>query len=198
MAPKNTSPKVSSQKPPKAPQPAGAKAHKNEALKAAATKKGGCAAQQYAGRGGAAPDECVEQSAAEDVYALRECLHALPASDRAAGILGALSLVLWALVIVVCVKYLLFVMRADNRGEGGIFALLALTHADRDKGARTGWFTLLVLFGAALPRAHEFSHETSHEPLEPNKLLEQAINELRCVFIITNNYVIISHKHNQS
>jgi KUP system potassium uptake protein len=41
-------------------------------------------------------------------------------------------------------------MRADNRGEGGIFALLALTHSDRDKGARTGWFTLLILFGAAL------------------------------------------------
>ena len=84
------------------------------------------------------------------LYALRECLNALPAGDRAAGILGALSLVFWALVIVVCVKYLLFVMRADNRGEGGIFALLALTHADRDKAARTGWFTLLVLFGAAL------------------------------------------------
>ena len=84
------------------------------------------------------------------LYALRECLAALPATDRLAGIVGALSLVFWSLVIVVCVKYLLFVMRADNRGEGGIFALLALTHADRDKGARTGWFTLLILFGAAL------------------------------------------------
>ena len=84
------------------------------------------------------------------LYALRECLHALPAGDRPAGILGALSLVFWALVIVVCLKYLLFVMKADNRGEGGIFALLALTHSDRDKSARTGWFTLLVLFGAAL------------------------------------------------
>jgi KUP system potassium uptake protein len=84
------------------------------------------------------------------LYALRECLRALPVGDRAAGILGALSLVFWALVIVVCVKYLLFVMKADNRGEGGIFALLALTHADREKGGRIGWFTLLVLFGAAL------------------------------------------------
>ncbi|MEI6107140.1 MAG: KUP/HAK/KT family potassium transporter [Opitutae bacterium] len=84
------------------------------------------------------------------LYALRECLHALPVVDRANGILGALSLVFWALVIVVCVKYLLLVMKADNRGEGGIFALLALTNPDRDKTARTGWFTLLVLFGAAL------------------------------------------------
>src|SRR5665213_369929 len=84
------------------------------------------------------------------LYALRECLNALPADDRAAGILGALSLVFWALVIVVCLKYLLFVMKADNRGEGGIFALLALTHADRVKGARIGMFTVMVLFGAAL------------------------------------------------
>ncbi len=84
------------------------------------------------------------------LYALRECLHALPADDRVNGVLGALSLVFWALVIIVCVKYLLFVMQADNRGEGGIFALLALTNADRDKGAKTGLFTLLVLFGAAL------------------------------------------------
>ncbi len=84
------------------------------------------------------------------LYALRECINALPAGHRAAGILGALSLVFWALVVVVCLKYLLFVMKADNRGEGGIFALLALTHADRPKAARTGLFTLLVLFGAAL------------------------------------------------
>lgn len=84
------------------------------------------------------------------LYALRECLNALPAGDQAAGILGALSLVFWALVIVVCIKYLAFVMRADIRGEGGIFALLALTHADRNRGARIGFFTLMVLFGAAL------------------------------------------------
>ena len=84
------------------------------------------------------------------LYALRECLNALPPGDRAMGILGALSLVSWALIVIVCVKYLLFVMKADNRGEGGIFALLALTHSDRAKGARIGWFTVAVLFGAAL------------------------------------------------
>ena len=84
------------------------------------------------------------------LYALRECLNALPAGDRSAGILGALSLVFWALIIVVCLKYLLFVMKADNRGEGGIFALLALTHADRNRSSHIGIFTLLVLFGAAL------------------------------------------------
>ena len=83
------------------------------------------------------------------LYALRECLNALPAGDRAAGILGALALVFWALVLVVCVKYLTFVMRADNRGEGGIFALLALSHVDRERKG-LGVFTILVLFGAAL------------------------------------------------
>ena len=85
------------------------------------------------------------------LYALRECLNALPAGDRAAGILGALSLVFWSLVLVVCIKYLTFVMKADNRGEGGIFALLALSHVERQKqGLGLGFFTILVLFGAAL------------------------------------------------
>ncbi len=85
------------------------------------------------------------------LYALRECLHALPEGDRAAGILGALSLVFWALILVVCAKYLTFVMKADNRGEGGIFALLALSHVERQKEGRgLGFFTILVLFGAAL------------------------------------------------
>jgi KUP system potassium uptake protein len=85
------------------------------------------------------------------LYALRECVNALPVNDRASGILGALSLVFWALTLVVCVKYLAFVMKADNRGEGGIFALLALAHDGRDHNRmKIGVFTLLILFGAAL------------------------------------------------
>lgn len=85
------------------------------------------------------------------LYALRECLAHLPSVERTEGILGALSLVFWALIIEVSIKYLGFVMRADNRGEGGIFALLALSHADgQATGRRTGLFTLLILFGAAL------------------------------------------------
>ena len=85
------------------------------------------------------------------LYALRECVNALPESHRAAGILGALSLVLWALLLVVCVKYLAFVMKADNRGEGGIFALLALAHETKGKSPQgIGFFTILILFGAAL------------------------------------------------
>ena len=62
--------------------------------------------------------------------------------------LGLLSLVLWALILVVTVKYVLFIMRADNRGEGGVLALTAL--AEKAQGRRS-WFVLGAgLFGAAL------------------------------------------------
>ena len=63
------------------------------------------------------------------LYAMKECLAQLAPAERADGVLGILSLMTWALFLVVCVKYITFVMRADNRGEGGIFALLALSHS---------------------------------------------------------------------
>ena len=86
------------------------------------------------------------------LYALRECLNYLPSVERATGVLGALSLVFWAMTLVVVGKYLSFVTRADNRGEGGIFALLALSHADRPAvtASRIGGMTFLILIGAAL------------------------------------------------
>src|SRR5512134_1152849 len=61
------------------------------------------------------------------LYAIRECFngpHAVAVTHD--HVLGVLSLIVWALVIVVWVKYLVFVLRADNRGEGGILALTAL------------------------------------------------------------------------
>jgi KUP system potassium uptake protein len=85
------------------------------------------------------------------LYALNETLKRLPDIDRVEGILGALSLVFWALTFEVSFKYLGFITKADNRGEGGIFALLALSHTERGSSTRrAGWFTLLILFGAAL------------------------------------------------
>src|SRR5262245_27730591 len=62
------------------------------------------------------------------LYALKECFspenpHAMAPSP--ANILGVLSLIFWSLVLIVSVKYLTFVMRANNRGEGGILALLS-------------------------------------------------------------------------
>jgi KUP system potassium uptake protein len=70
-----------------------------------------------------------------------------------ADVLGVLSLIVWALILVVTVKYLAFVMRADNRGEGGILALLALVpHASSTgkRRARVGGLVLLGAGGAAL------------------------------------------------
>ncbi|HXE97267.1 MAG TPA: potassium transporter Kup [Dongiaceae bacterium] len=86
------------------------------------------------------------------LYALRECflgLHRYPPTE--VNILGILSLIFWALVIVVSVKYLLFVMRADNRGEGGILALLAILKPwKRRHGGHRILLATLGLFGAAL------------------------------------------------
>jgi KUP system potassium uptake protein len=64
-----------------------------------------------------------------------------------ADILGVLSLIFWGLTVVIGVKYLAFIMRADNRGEGGILALLALIP---ERTRQLGWITLLVVAGAAL------------------------------------------------
>src|SRR3954467_4588107 len=61
------------------------------------------------------------------LYALRECFHGPHAvAPTHADVLGVLSLIFWSLVIVISIKYLVFVMRADNHGEGGILALTAL------------------------------------------------------------------------
>jgi KUP system potassium uptake protein len=87
------------------------------------------------------------------LYALKECVH--PEHGVApdpANILGLLSLIFWALTLVVSIKYVLFIMRADNDGEGGILALLALVPNRLRSGGRWGVGALaaVVLFGAAL------------------------------------------------
>jgi KUP system potassium uptake protein len=72
-------------------------------------------------------------------------------SATSENILGVLSLIFWSLTLVVTVKYLTFIMRADNRGEGGILALLALIPEKvRSGGGRVGWIAALVIAGAAL------------------------------------------------
>ena len=61
------------------------------------------------------------------IYALRESFQSVNGIDPTqANVLGVLSLILWSLIIVISIKYLTFVMRADNNGEGGIIALTAL------------------------------------------------------------------------
>lgn len=67
------------------------------------------------------------------------------------NILGISSLIFWSLIIVVSLKYMLFIMRADNKGEGGIMALLALTLRASSKDTRSRWLLItLGLFGGAL------------------------------------------------
>jgi KUP system potassium uptake protein len=88
------------------------------------------------------------------LYTLKECTHSehgVPA-EIPANVLGVLSLIAWSLMLVVTVKYLLFVMRADNQGEGGILALLALVpdKMRTRQGGKIGVVALLVIAGAAL------------------------------------------------
>jgi KUP system potassium uptake protein len=68
-----------------------------------------------------------------------------------ASVLGVLSLVFWALILVVTLKYVIFVMRADNKGEGGIMALMALAQRCVRGEPRLRWaVAVLAIFGAAL------------------------------------------------
>lgn len=87
------------------------------------------------------------------LYAMRECFHhAHNLALSSANILGVLSLILWSLIIVISVKYILFIMRADNRGEGGILALIALIapHRQRRPYDRLRYLIPVGVFGAAL------------------------------------------------
>ena len=84
------------------------------------------------------------------LYALREAVTAAGAGGTATreAVLGVLSLILWALIVVVTLKYVLILLRADNKGEGGTLALMAL--AQRALGRRTGAVVLCGIISAAL------------------------------------------------
>lgn len=87
------------------------------------------------------------------LYAFRECFGEYGLNPTPENVIGILSLIFWTLITVICIKYMAFVMRADNKGEGGILSLMAL--AVRSQGnktpARRKWvMTILGLFGAAL------------------------------------------------
>ena len=75
------------------------------------------------------------------LYAMKECFTPPHGTEvTSANVLGILSLFFWALTLVIVVKYLTFVMRADNKGEGGTFALIALID-----------LAGMTMFGTALP-----------------------------------------------
>ncbi|MFO1320714.1 MAG: potassium transporter Kup [Burkholderiales bacterium] len=86
------------------------------------------------------------------LYTMKEAFggpHALPLSHD--NVLGVLSLIFWALVVIVTLKYVALVMRADNRGEGGIMALMALVVGTTERGSRSRWLLMMLgMIGAAL------------------------------------------------
>jgi KUP system potassium uptake protein len=84
------------------------------------------------------------------LYTVRQCFSDVGSVTEAA-VFGILSLITWALVIVVTLKYVIVIMRADNRGEGGILALTALALRATSRGSRrAGWILAAGMVGAAL------------------------------------------------
>ncbi|GJD55944.1 potassium transporter Kup [Methylobacterium dankookense] len=88
------------------------------------------------------------------LYAFKEAVRAASQgahSAAPAAVIGAVSLILWALVLIVSLKYAVLILRADNRGEGGIVAMLALLGARHAKsGTWQAWLLVVGLVGAAL------------------------------------------------
>ncbi|PBC12466.1 potassium transporter Kup [Mesorhizobium sp. WSM3859] len=82
------------------------------------------------------------------IYAFREALHASSSSVARNDVLGVLSLIVWALTIIVTIKYVAFVLRADNKGEGGTLSLMALARSAYPPGSKL--ILVIGLCGAAL------------------------------------------------
>jgi len=86
------------------------------------------------------------------LYTLKVCLGFANSKGGLGDVLGILSLILWALILVVCIKYATFIMRVDHDGEGGILALLALASPPPALGKMIGsaGLTLIVVIGASM------------------------------------------------
>lgn len=87
------------------------------------------------------------------LYALRECFaeaHGIPLEPE--NIIGILSLIFWTIIVLICFKYMAVVMKADNKGEGGILSLMALAASGEQKSSRLRRLLVVTLglFGAAL------------------------------------------------
>ncbi|THF59656.1 potassium transporter Kup [Ollibium composti] len=82
------------------------------------------------------------------IYAFREALHASGEAVSRSDVLGVLSLIVWALTIIVTIKYVAFVIRADNKGEGGTLSLMALARSAYPKGSK--YILAIGLCGASL------------------------------------------------
>src|SRR5512140_1185209 len=85
------------------------------------------------------------------LYALRECFAGThPIGPTRDNVLGVLSLIFWSLILIVSLKYLGILVRATNRGEGGILALMALAFPKEIGSRRRATLVALGVFGAAL------------------------------------------------
>ncbi|HET9931412.1 MAG TPA: KUP/HAK/KT family potassium transporter, partial [Polyangiaceae bacterium] len=85
------------------------------------------------------------------LYAMRECFHGEHAIDATQeNVYGVLSLVTWSLTLIVSIKYVAYVLRADNKGEGGILALMALSSSALRQSRLHVVLITLGVFGAAL------------------------------------------------
>jgi KUP system potassium uptake protein len=85
------------------------------------------------------------------LYAFRECFSAQHISVTESNVLGVLSLIFWSLILVISIKYLAFVLKADNEGEGGILALLTLVVPKQMvRSVKNNLLLTIGLFGAAL------------------------------------------------
>lgn len=85
------------------------------------------------------------------LYAIRECFHGeYGIAPTRPNIVGVLSLMFWALILVVSIKYLGFILRADNRGEGGVIALTAQLEDSAGHGRARRFLIAIGLFAAAL------------------------------------------------
>jgi KUP system potassium uptake protein len=83
------------------------------------------------------------------LYAMRESLHAASRDGlERSDVLGVISLLIWTLILIVTVKYVILVMRADNRGEGGTLSLVALVQ--QALGRRPGWLLAVGVIGISL------------------------------------------------
>jgi KUP system potassium uptake protein len=83
------------------------------------------------------------------LYAMRESLHAASYDGLTRGdVIGVISLLIWTLILIVTVKYILLIMRADNRGEGGTLSLVALVQQALKK--RPGWLLTVGVIGISL------------------------------------------------
>src|SRR5688500_16180053 len=114
------------------------------------------------------------------LYSMRECFygpHAIAVTP--ANVIGVLSLILWSLILVISVKYFALILRADNRGEGGILALATLASVSV---ARKKKLLLLGLFGAALLYADGM--------ITPAITVMGAIEGLNVVTPLFNKYVV--------